>query len=145
MWLPSNESEMIIKGNLKKTHIPDSGYLRFLNGGNESILFISSARIVGAWHLDIDSLEEYYETKAMQLMIINPESKVEIYKMNENLFKTIMELNEECKLSLPVELDFIIDKYDANSPVDRDKLLLKYGIRDPSECDLDNLINEYTK
>jgi len=78
-------------------------------------------------------------------MMIRPESKVEIYKMNDKLFNTILELNEECKLSLPVELDFIIDKYDANNPVDRDKLLLKYGIRDPSENDLDTLIKEYTK
>lgn len=145
MWLPSNEPETVVRGNLKKTHIPDLGYLRFVDKGNESILFTGNGKIVGAWHLDVESLEEYYETKAMKLMTIGPESKIEIYRMNENLFKTIIELNEECKLSLPVELDFIIEKYDANSPVDRDKLLLKYGIRDPSENDLDTLINEYTK
>ncbi len=145
MWFPSSEPEMVRRGNLKKTHIPDLGYIRFIDKGNESILFISEEKIVGAWYLDIDTLEEYYETKAMKLMMIRPESKVEIYKMNDKLFNTILELNEECKLSLPVELDFIIDKYDANNPVDRDKLLLKYGIRDPSENDLDTLIKEYTK
>ncbi len=145
MWLPSNEPEMEIRGNLKKTHIPELGYLMVLNEENESILFINDAKIVGAWYLDVDSLDEYYETRAMKMMVISPESKVEIYKMNDNLFNTIMELNEECKLSLPVELEFIIDKCDANSPIDRDKLLLKYGIRDPSDNDLDTLIKEYTK
>lgn len=145
MWLPSSAPELEIRGNLKKSHIPELGYLRILNKTDESILFINEAKIVGAWYLDVNSLDEYYETSAMKLMVISPESKVEIYKMNDNLFNTIMELNEECKLSLPVELEFIIDKYDANSPIDRDKLLLKYGIRDPSENDLDTLINEYTK
>lgn len=145
MWFPSSEPEMVVKGKLKKSHIPDLGYLRFLDNGNESILFINNEKIVAAWHLDADSLEEFYETKAMKVMVIIPESEVEIYKLNENLFKTIIELNEECKLSLPVELDFIIEKIDAITPVDRDKLLLKYGIRDPSENDLNTLINEYTK
>lgn len=145
MWLPSNEPETVIKGNLKKSHIPELGYLRFLNDGNESILFINEGKIVGACYLDSKSLEEFYENRAMKLMAIGPESTVEIYKMKEKLFNTIIELNEECKLSLPVELDFIIDKYEANTPIDRDKLLLKYGIRDPSENDLDTLIKEYTK
>lgn len=145
MWLPSSDPELEIRGNLKKSHIPELGYLRILNKTDESILFINEAKIVGAWYLDVNSLDEYYETRAMKLMVISPESKVEIYKMNDNLFNTIIELNEECKLSLPVELEFIIDKYDANSPIDRDKLLLKYGIRDPSENELDTLINEYTK
>ncbi len=145
MWLPSNEPEKVIRGHLKKKHIPELGYLRFLDESSESILFISEEKIVGAWYMDTDSLDEYYENKAMKLMMITPESQIEIYKMNESLFNTIMELNEECKLSLPVELDFLIDKYDTNTPVDRDKLLMKYRIKDPSENDLDTLINEYTK
>lgn len=145
MWLPSNEPDRVMKGSLNKTHLPDLGYIRVLDKGNESILFIKNGKIVGAWHLDVDSLKESYENKAMELMIIRSESKIEVYNMEFKLFETIIELNEESKLSLPVEINFIMEKYDENSPVDRNKLLLKYGIRQPSEDDLETIINEYTK
>ncbi len=145
MWLPSNEPEFKVNGSLKKSHLPDLGYIRILDRGNESILFTKDEKIVGAWHLSIESLEEFYENKAMEIMFIGPESQIEIYKMNSNLFQTIIELNEESKLSLPIEIDFILDRYNANNSVDRDKLLLKYRIREPSDHDVEKLINDYTK
>ena len=143
MWLPSNEPEKVIKGNLKKSEIPQRGCIRILDKGNESILFIKDEEIIGAWYLDINTLIEHYETEAMELLSINPESKVEIYNLESKLFKTIIELNEESKLSLPIEIDFIIEKFELNTPIDRDKLLLKYGIHDPSSTDLDTLIKKY--
>lgn len=145
MWLPSNEPEIVLKGSLKKSHLPKIGYLRVLDKGNESVLFIKDGKIVCAWHLDIETLEEYNENKAMDLMIITPESKVEIYRMDSKLFKTIIELNEESKLSLPLEIDFILEKYNENISIDRDELLQKYRIQELSENDVDNLINEYIK
>jgi len=144
MWLPSNEPEIVINGSLKKSHLPDMGYIRILDKGNESVLFIRDEKIIAAWHLDIETLEEHYENKAMEMMNIRPESQVEIYKMGSKLFETIIELNEESKLSLPVEIDFIIEKYTENSPVDRDKLLSKFGIREPSADDVETLINRFT-
>lgn len=145
MWLPSSEPGIMVQGNLKKTQLPLLGYVRVLDKGNESIIFIKDEKIVGAWHLDVECLAESYENKAMELMVIGPESKIEIYELDSNLFETIIELNEESKISMPVEVDFIMDRYNANSPVDRDKLLLKYRIREPTEKDVENLIKEYTK
>ena len=145
MWLPSNEPEFVANGSLKRSHIPNLGYLRVLDKGNESVLFIKDEKIVGAWHLDVESLEEFYENKAIKSIIITSESKVELYKMEIKLFETIIELNEESKLSLPVEIDFILDKYNINKSVDRDELLEKYRIRELSQKDVETLINEYTK
>lgn len=145
MWLPSNEPEFVANGSLKQSHIPNLGYLRVLDKGNESVLFIKDEKIVGAWHLDVESLEEFYENKAIKSIIITSESKVELYKMEIKLFETIIELNEESKLSLPVEIDFILDKYNINKSVDRDELLEKYRIRELSQKDVETLINEYTK
>jgi hypothetical protein len=65
--------------------------------------------------------------------------------MSSKLFGTIIELNEESKLSLPVSIDFIMDRYNANNSSDRDKLLLQYRIREPSEMDVEKLIDDYTK
>jgi hypothetical protein len=143
MWLPSDEPKKIIKSNLKKTHIPDLGYIRVLDEGNESILFIKEKKIVGAWHLEIDKLEEYYEDKAMTLIDIRPESSVEIYNLEKKLFETILELNEESKLSLPLEIDLVLEKYELDKHVDRENLLKKYRIQDPSSNDLDVIIKEY--
>lgn len=145
MWLPSNEPEFVANGSLKRSHLPNLGYLRVLDKGNESVLFIRNEKIVGAWHLDVESLEEFYENKAIKSIIITPESKVELYKMESKLFETIIELNEESKLSLPVEIDFLLEKYNINKSVDRDELLEKYRIREPSQKDVETLINEYTK
>lgn len=143
MWLPSNEPEKVIKGKLKKSEIPTLGYLRVLEKGNESVLFIKDEKIVGSWYLDINTLAEYYEAKAMELLTIKDGSKIEIYNMGSKLFETIVELNEESKLSLPVGIEFIVEKIGSNTPVDRNELLLKYGIRDPSSNDLDVIINQY--
>lgn len=145
MWLPSNEPEFVANGSLKRSHLPSLGYLRVLDKGNETVLFIKDEKIVGAWHLDVESLEEFYENKAIKSIIITSESKVELYKMEIKLFETIIELNEETKLSLPIEIDFILVKYNINKSVDRDELLEKYKIREPSQKDVETLINEYTK
>jgi hypothetical protein len=145
MWLPSDEPGFKVHGSLKKSYLHDSCYIRVLDKGNESILFIKGEKIVGAWHLDIESLEEFYENKAIEVMFIGPESQIEIYKMSSKLFGTIIELNEESKLSLPVSIDFIMDRYNANNSTDRDKLLLQYRIREPSEVDVEKLIDDYTK
>lgn len=145
MWLPSNEPEFVANGSLKRSNLPSLGYLRVLDKGNETVLFIKDEKIVGAWHLDVESLEEFYENKAIKSVIITPESKVELYKMETKLFETIIELNEETKLSLPIEIDFILVKYNINKSVDRDELLEKYKIREPSQKDVETLINEYTK
>ena len=93
MWLPSNEPVFLVHGSLKKSNLPDLGYIRILDTGNESILFIRDEKIVGAWHLNIESLEEFYENKAIEIMFIGPKSQIEIYKMSCNLFETIIELN----------------------------------------------------
>jgi hypothetical protein len=143
MWLPYNEPDRLITGNLKRSHLPDLGYLRVLDEGNESILFIKDEKIVSAWHLDIETLIEYYENKAIELLNIRAETQLEVYEIEPKLFDTITELNEECKLSIPVEVEFIVEKYGTKSPIDRDKLLLKYGIRDPSSNDLETLIKKY--
>ena len=142
MWLPSEDPcHTVIGGNLKISHIPDLGYLKILEGGNESLLLIETKKIIAAWNLNIKSLEETYENKALDMINISSESKIEVYKLDDKMFSTIVDLNEECKLPLPAEIDFIVNK--KVEKVNRDDLLSKYRIRDPSEDDIENLLNDY--
>jgi len=141
MWLPSEDPEHTIRGNLKRSHIPELGYIKILEGGNESLLLIKNEKIVAAWNLNAESLEETNENKAMKLVDISPESRIEVYWIDDNMFSTIVDLNEECKLPLPIGIDFLLEK--KAKDVNRDDVLSKYKIRDPSEDDIDNLLDGY--
>ncbi len=143
MWLPSEEEPIQVLGaNLDKHKIPANGYMKILSRKDESILFIKSGLIVGAWNLNTDSLKEVYENRAIKLVEINSESTIEIYKMGNKLFETIMELNEEVKLSSAVEIDIILENI-PDSEISRKNLLSKYRINEPSENDVENLIRNY--
>lgn len=73
-------------------------------------------------------------------MSISPESRIEIYKLDDKMFSTIVDLNEECKLPLPAEIEFLLEKVEETN---REEILSKYKLRDPSEDDIDNLLNDY--
>ena len=144
MWFSLDDPEEKIYGkNFQKENIPSLGYMRVLNDDCESILFLNDDLIVGAWFRDIETLNELYENEAMKMVKILPESIVEIYEITLNLFNTVMELNEECKLSLPLKIDMFWDEMGLNSTDSREKLLSKYKINEPSEDDLENFINGY--
>ncbi len=144
MWLPSDEPKNRLYGNkLDKSYLPQSGYIRILNDNYESILFLSDDLVVGAWYLNVKSLTELYENEAMEKVKILSESKIEIYETGGKLFKTILELNEECKLSLPIRIDMFWDKIGLNSTDSREELLSKYRINEPSAIDVDNLLKDY--
>lgn len=144
MWLPSDEPENTIYGNkFERSYLPPIGYIRILNEDYESILFLNDELIVGAWYLDAKTLNELYENSAMEIIKILPESRVEIFKTTEKLFVTIIELNEECKLSLPLSIGMFWDKIGLNNTDSREKLLSKYRINEPSEIDVKNLIEGY--
>lgn len=143
MWLPSDEEpQYVLNGSLDKSKIPLTGYIRILSRWDESILFIKEGMIVGVWNLNTDSLKETYESRAMKLVDINSESTVEIYEMGNKLFETIMELNEEVKLSSELETKVILDRVQV-SESSREELLSKYRIKLPSENDVESLINDY--
>ena len=143
MWLPSDEEpKYVLSTSLEKSKIPTNGYVRILSRLDESIIFIKGGMIVGAWNLNTDSLKEVYENKAMDLVVINPESAIEVYEMGNKLFETIIELNDEVKLSSAVEIDIIFGKV-RDSEVSRENLLSKYRIKEPSENDVENLISDY--
>lgn len=144
MWLPSDDPKEKTYGNkLANESIPSLGYIRILNEDYESILFLNDGLIVGAWHLDAGTLHELYENEAMEMIKILPESIIEIYNTNQKLFNTVIELNEECKLSLPIKIDMFWDKIGLNSTDSREQLLSRYRINEPSENDLESLINGY--
>jgi len=144
MWLPSDEPTNKIWGNkLDKTYLPSLGYIRVLNDDYESIIFLDNDLIVGAWYLDANSLNELYENYAMEKIKILTESRIEIYETSKKLFKTVIELNEECKLSLPIRIDMFWDKIGLNSTDSREKLLSKYRINEISENDVNDLLKDY--
>lgn len=144
MWLPSDDPGEKVYGNkFKKENIPSLGYIRILNEDYESILFINDDLVVGAWHLDARTLNELYENDAMEKVKIKVESIIEIYETPEKLFTTVVELNEECKLSLPLSIDMFWDKIGMKSTDSREELLSKYRISEPSENDLESFINDY--
>jgi len=141
MWLPSEDPELTVRGNLKRSHIPELGYVKILEGGNESLLLVKDEKIIAAWNLNAESLEETHENKAMNMINISPESRIEVYQLDDNMFSTIIDLNEECKLPLPAEIEFLLES--KAKEVNRTDVLSKYRIRDPSEDDIDNLLNDY--
>ena len=53
-----------------------------------------------------------------------------------------MELNEEIKLASEVGIDFLLDRVQV-SESSRDDLLSRYRIQQPSENDVESLINDY--
>ncbi|MCK9152157.1 DUF2226 domain-containing protein [Methanobacterium alcaliphilum] len=142
MWLPTDNPKTMDYSNLKRSHLPEFGYLRVLNLDNEGIIFIKGDLIVGSWCMDVDSLEEFYENNAMKLIKIVSKSNLEVYKTDESLFDTLMELNEECKLSLPIEIDLILNE-NVSDFSSRESLLSKYRIRVPSEDDVESLLVGY--
>jgi hypothetical protein len=143
MWLPTDHPVKITYNNLKRSHLPEFGYLRVLNSDNEAILFIKEDMIVGSWCMDVLSLNECYEDKAMKQIKISQDSNLEVYDMNNNLFSTLLELNEECKLSLPVEIDLLLNEIAISDIKSREDILAKYRIKDPSDQDLEGLLNDY--
>lgn len=144
MWFPSEEpKEILIGNNLDKLSIPSLGYLRVLNEDYEFILFLNDNLIVGAWCLDIKSLSELFQNEAMEAIKILPDSRIELFEINSGLFKTILDLNEECKLSLPIRIDMFWDKIGFKTKVSREKLLAKYRIKEPSEEHIKNLVSTY--
>ena len=144
MWLPSDEPKEILYGNkFDEACIPPLGYIKVLNDDYESILFLNEDLIVGAWYLDITSLNELYENDAMELVKVLPESKIEIFETNLSFFKTVIELNEECKLSLPIKIEMFWDKIGLKSYDSRETLLSRCRIKEPSEDDIESLISGY--
>ena len=142
MWLPTEDPIIMEYGNLDKSDLPEFGYVKILNPDNEAIIFIKECVIVGSWCMDIVSLEEFYETKAMKRIDIANDSKLEIYKTNYSLFETLIELNEECKLSLPIEINLILNERVSDISSRKD-LLEKYRIRVPSDSDVESLLVSY--
>jgi hypothetical protein len=142
MWLPTEDPIIMEYGNLDKSDLPEFGYVKILNPDNEAIIFIKECVIVGSWCMDIDSLEEFYENKAMKRIDIANDSKLEIYKTNYSLFETLIELNEECKLSLPIEINLILNERVSDISSRKD-LLEKYRIRLPSDADVESLLVSY--
>jgi hypothetical protein len=142
MWLPTEDPIMMEYGNLDKSDLPEFGYVKILNPDNEAIIFIKECVIVGSWCMDIISLEEFYENKAMKRIDIANDSKLEIYKTNYSLFETLIELNEECKLSLPIEINLILNERVSDISSRKD-LLEKYRIRVPSDSDVESLLVSY--
>lgn len=144
MWLHSDDPKEKTYGNkFSKESIPSLGYIKILNEDYESILFLNNGLIVGAWHLDALTLNELYENEAMEMVKILPESIIEVYETTQKLFNTVIELNEECKLSLPIKIDMFWDKIGFNSTDSREQLLSRYRINEPSKNDLESLINGY--
>ncbi len=129
-------------GNLDKSDLPEFGYIKIFNRDNESVIFIKEGSIVGSWCMNASSLEEFYENKAMKSIDIAIDSKLEIYETNHSLFETLIELNEECKLSLPIEIKLIFNEK-VSDIASRKDLLEKYRIRAPSEEDVESLLLNY--
>jgi hypothetical protein len=142
MWLPTEDPKIMEYGNLDKSDLPEFGYIKILNPDNEAVIFIKEGFIVGSWCMDASSLEEFHENKAMKSIDIAGDSKLEIYETNNSLFETLIELNEECKLSLPIEIKLIFNEK-VSDIASRKDLLEKYRIRAPSEEDVESLLLNY--
>ncbi|PKL67313.1 MAG: hypothetical protein CVV28_05435 [Methanobacteriales archaeon HGW-Methanobacteriales-1] len=142
MWLPTEDPKTMEYGNLDKSDLPEFGYIKILNRDNEAVIFVKESFIVGSWCMEVSSLEEFHENKAMKRIDIANDSKLEIYETNNSLFETLIELNEECKLSLPIEIKLILNERVSDISSRKD-LLEKYRIRAPSEEDVENLLLNY--
>lgn len=142
MWLPTEDPKTMEYGNLDKSDLPEFGYVKIFNSDNEAVIFIKESFIVGSWCMEVSSLEEFYENKAMKRIDISNDSKLEIYKTNYGLFETLIELNEECKLSLPIKINLILNERVSDISSRKD-LLEKYRIRVPSDSDVESLLVNY--
>lgn len=142
MWLPTEDPKIREYENLEKSDLPELGYIKILNPDSEAVIFIKEGSIVGAWCMDSSSLEEFHENKAMKRIDIVNDSNLEIYETNNSLFETLIELNEECKLSLPIEIKLILNKR-VSDIASRKDLLEKYRIKVPSDDDVESLLVNY--
>jgi hypothetical protein len=142
MWLPTDQPKIMKYGNLERSHLPEFGYIKVLNPENEAVIFIKEYLIVGSWCMDVNSLEEYCENNAMKRIDILHDSKLEIYKTDISLFETLIGLNEECKLPLPINIDIMLNEK-VSDISSRNDLLQKYRIRIPSEKDVESLLDSY--
>lgn len=142
MWLPFDNPKKMDYRLLKSSSMPEFAYIRILSGETESIVFIMRQMIVGAWHLDLNTLEETHSHKAMEKIEINDVSSIEVYEADEDLFRTLIELNDESKLSISLDSGVIINEMfmDVSS---REELLKRYRIRVPSEESIEKLIDDY--
>jgi len=142
MWLPFDNPKKMDYRALKSSSLPEFSYIRILSGESETIVFIMREMMVGAWHLNLSTLEESHSHKAMEKIEINDDSIIEVYEADEDLFSTLIELNDESKLSIPLEADIIINEMfmDVSS---RDELLERYRIRVPSDESIERLISDY--
>ncbi|MCG2829397.1 DUF2226 domain-containing protein [Methanothermobacter sp. KEPCO 2] len=142
MWLPFDNPKKMDYRALRSSSLPEFSYIRILSGESEAIVFIMKEMIVGAWHLNLSTLEESHSHKAMEKIEINDDSIIEVYEADEDLFSTLIELNDESKLSIPLEADIIINEMfmDVSS---RDELLERYRIRVPSDESIERLISDY--
>ncbi|MEJ8543329.1 DUF2226 domain-containing protein [Methanothermobacter wolfeii] len=142
MWLPFDNPKKMDYSVLKRSSLPEFAYIRVLNGDTESIVFLENERIVGAWHLDLNTLEENNGHTAMEKIEINQDSLIEVYEADEDLFRTLIELNDESKLSIPIEAEIILNEMfpDVSS---REELLKKYRIQVPGDEAIERLINDY--
>ncbi|ADL57914.1 DUF2226 domain-containing protein [Methanothermobacter marburgensis] len=142
MWLPFDNPKKMDYRALRSSSIPEFSYIRILSGESEAIVFIMKGMIVGAWHLNLNTLEESHSHKAMEKIEIGDDSIIEVYEADGDLFSTLIELNDESKLSIPLEADIIINEMfmDVSS---RDELLERYRIRVPSDDSIERLINDY--
>ncbi|MDI6703033.1 DUF2226 domain-containing protein [Methanothermobacter wolfeii] len=142
MWLPFDNPKKMDYSVLKRSSFPAFAYIRVLSGDTESIVFLENERIVGAWHLDLNTLEENNGHTAMEKIEINQDSLIEVYEADEDLFKTLIELNDESKLSIPIEAEIILNEMfpDVSS---REELLKKYRIQVPGDEAIERLINDY--
>jgi len=142
MWLPFDNPKKMDYRALRSSKLPEFSYIRILSGESETIVFIMREMIVGAWHLNLSTLEESHSHKAMEKIEIDDDSIIEVYEADEDLFSTLIELNDESKLSIPLEADIIINEMfmDVSS---RDELLERYRIRVPSDESIERLISDY--
>mgnify|MGYP000847677446 FL=1 len=142
MWLPFDNPRKMDYNVLKRSSVPEFSYIRILDNENEAIIFVTGNNIVGAWHIDFNTLEETHSHKAMERLEINHDSVVEVYETDADLFETLIELNDESKLSIPIDAEIIINEMflDKSS---REELLERYRIRVPTDEAIERLIEDY--
>jgi hypothetical protein len=142
MWLPFDNPRKMDYSVLKRASMPEFSYIRILDNENEAIIFVMGDKIVGAWHIDLNTLKETHSHKAMERIEINHDSVIEVYETDLDLFETLIELNDESKLSIPIDAEIIINEMflDRSS---REELLERYRIRVPTDEAIERLIDDY--
>ncbi|MBE2899718.1 hypothetical protein DNK57_02600 [Methanothermobacter thermautotrophicus] len=142
MWLPFDNPRKMDYSVLKRASMPEFSYIRILDNENEAIIFVMEDKIVGVWHIDLNTLKETHSHKAMERIEINHDSVIEVYETDLDLFETLIELNDESKLSIPIDAEIIINEMflDRSS---REELLEMYRIRVPTDEAIESLIEDY--